>query len=110
MKIIFSFFICMFFSIVSFAQQNEYKCYPTNWWVGMKWNKVQVMVHGDKIADNFPMIKMGPNGVKLAPGVNLTQINRVENPNYIFLDIVIDAECKAMKIYFSFFKKYKPSI
>ena len=38
------------------AQQVAYKCYPTNWWTGMKWNKVQVMVHGDKIADNFPMI------------------------------------------------------
>ena len=58
--------------ITSYAQQNEYKCYPTNWWVGMKWNKLQVMVHGDKIADNFPMIKMGPKGVKLATGVYLT--------------------------------------
>jgi glycosidase len=104
MRIIFSFFICMFFAIVSFAQQNEYKCYPTNWWVGMKWNNVQIMVHGDKIADDFPVIKMGPNGIKLAPGVNLTRINRVENPNYIFLDIAIGATAKPCKFTFPFLK------
>ncbi len=81
------------FSQVSIGQAN-YSCYPTHWWVGMKWNKLQVMVHGDKIADNFPMIKMGPTGVKLATGVNLVKINRVENPNYIFLDLVIAPTAK----------------
>jgi glycosidase len=70
----------------------------------MKWNKVQVMVNGDKIADHFPMIKMGPKGVKLATGVNLVQINRVENPNYIFLDLVIDASAKPGKFSFPFVK------
>ena len=72
----------------------------------MKWNKLQIMVHGDKVADKFPMIKMGPEGVKLATGVRLVKINRVENPNYIFLDITIDANCKAGQVYFSFFKRY----
>ena len=48
---------------------QEVKVYPTHWWAGMKWNKLQVMVHGEKIAEQFPMIKMGPEGVKLATGV-----------------------------------------
>ncbi|MEO5890342.1 MAG: alpha-amylase family glycosyl hydrolase [Ferruginibacter sp.] len=87
----------------SFAQ-DEIKCYPTNWWTGMKWNKVQVMVHGDKIADHFPMIKMGPNGVKLATGVSLVKINRVENPNYVFLDLVISPAAKPGKFNFPFLK------
>ena len=104
MRKVFSFFIFICFTTVSFAQRNDYKCYPTNWWAGMKWNKLQIMVHGDKIADNFPMIKMGPNGVKLATGVNLTKINRVENPNYIFLDLVIDATAKPGKFTFPFLK------
>lgn len=86
------------------AQTTDVKCYPTHWWTGMKWNKLQVMVHGDKIADNFPMIKMGPNGIKLATGVSLTKINRVENPNYIFLDLVIDATAKPGKFTFPFLK------
>jgi neopullulanase len=84
--------------------QKQINVYPTNWFTGMKMNKVQLMVHGDKIADNFPMIKMGPNGMKLATGVNLTGINRVENANYIFLDIAIDATAKPGKFSFSFLK------
>ena len=90
-----------------FAQTETIKCYPTNWWTGMKWNKVQVMVHGDKIADKFPMIKIGPNGIKLATGVSLLKINRVENPNYIFLDLVIDATAKPGKFTFPFLKNIK---
>ena len=91
-KILLSFFF-FFFIVTAFAQE-KYNCYPTHWWAGMKWNKLQIMVHGKNVAGNFPMIKMGPDGVKLATGVRLTKINRVENPNYIFLDLVIDANAK----------------
>ncbi|HMI77364.1 MAG TPA: alpha-amylase family glycosyl hydrolase, partial [Ferruginibacter sp.] len=52
----------------------------------------------------FPMIKMGPGGVKLATGVSLLKIDRVENPNYIFLDLVIDANAKPGKFSFPFVK------
>ena len=95
---------CLLLICLSTFAQKDYTCYPTNWWAGMKWNKVQVMVHGDKMADNFPIIKMGPAGVKLAPGVNLVKINRVENPNYIFLDLILDATAKPGKFSFPFVK------
>ena len=105
------FIVCnLFLANICFAQNNDaYKCYPTNWWSGMKWNKLQIMVHGKKVADNFPMIKMGPEGVKLATGVRLTKINRVENPNYIFLDIAIDATAKPGKFNFPFLKNMELS-
>src|SRR6478752_5531488 len=93
-----------FLITLSLFAQTNYTCYPTNWWTGMKWNKVQVMIHGDKIADHFPMIKMGPKGVKLATGVNLMMINRVENPNYVFLDLSIDATAKPGKFTIPFVK------
>lgn len=80
------------------------KVYPTHWWTGMKWNKVQVMVHGEKIAEQFPMIKMGAAGIKLATGVRLMKINRVENPNYVFLDLSIDATARPGKFKFPFLK------
>ena len=70
----------------------------------MKWNKIQIMVHGDKVVDYFPMIKMGPSGVKLATGVYLTKINRVENPNYVFLDLTINADARPGKFSFPFLK------
>ena len=107
MKKIFISYFLLLSSCFIYAQIGDIKLYPTHWWPGMKWNKVQVMVHGDKIADKFPMIKMGPGGVKLGTGVNLTKINRVENPNYIFLDLVIDASAKPGKFTFPFLKDIK---
>jgi len=105
MKRIFVTVISILLFVNVFAQSTDgYKCYPTNWWVGMKMNKIQVMVHGDKVADHFPMIKMGETGVKLTTGVRLAAINRVENPNYVFLDIIIDAEAKPGKFNFPFLK------
>jgi hypothetical protein len=103
MKKIFGIYLLLFIANYA-AAQTAYKIYPTNWWTGMKMNKIQVMVHGDKIADHFPMIKMGPKGMKLATGVSLLMINRVENPNYVFLDIVIDATAKPGKFNFPFVK------
>ena len=102
------FFTILLFPFFAFTQ-NEINFYPTHWWAGMKWNKLQIMVHGKKVADNFPMIKMGPDGVKLATGVKLTKINRVENPNYIFLDISIDATARPGKFSFPFLKNMELS-
>jgi neopullulanase len=99
--IILVYIFCIHFSCFA---QNNVKCYPANWWTGMKWNKVQVMIHGEKIADHFPMIKIGTSGIKLATGVRLVKINRVENPNYIFVDLVIDANAKPFKFNFPFVK------
>ncbi|HEV8082765.1 MAG TPA: alpha-amylase family glycosyl hydrolase [Chitinophagaceae bacterium] len=108
MKKIATFLIFNFsFLIVLFSQTANIKCYPTNWWAGMKWNKLQVMLHGDKISEKFPMIKMGPGGVKLATGVRLLKIDRVENPNYVFLDLRIEATAKPGKFSFPFLKDIK---
>jgi len=95
---------CLLLICLGVLAQEGYNCYPTHWWTGMKWNKLQIMIQGDKIADHFPMIKMGPAGVKLATGVNLVKINRVENPNYIFLDLVIGAGAKPGNFNFPFLK------
>jgi len=98
------FSVLIFFWVCLTLSAQAIKCYPTNWWVGMKWNKIQIMVHGDKVVDYFPMIKMGPSGVKLATGVYLTKINRVENPNYVFLDLTINADARPGKFSFPFLK------
>jgi glycosidase len=95
-------FCFLLFTYSSFSQSVN--IYPTHWWTGMKWNKVQLMVHGEKIAEQFPMIKMSAAGVKLATGVKLMKINRVENPNYIFLDLTIDASAKPGKFKFPFLR------
>ena len=72
----------------SFAQQTNYKCYPTNWWTGMKWNKLQVMIHGDAIAN-------AGNGFSITyPGIKLDKISKAENANYVFLDVTIAPAAK----------------
>ena len=75
-------------SYFSFGQSEGYNCYPTNWWAGMKWNKVQVMIHGDAIAN-------AAHGYTINyPGVKILKVNKVENVNYVFLDLDIAASAK----------------
>ncbi len=87
-KILLLLLITISISGFTLAQNNTYTCYPGNWWVGMKWNKVQVMVHGNSIGQwsNSISIKY--------PGVKLEKINKVENENYVFLDLSIAAYAK----------------
>lgn len=83
---IFSVACFIFFSLAVIAQPDGYKCYPTNWWTGMKWNKVQVMIHGDNI---------GAGAISfIYPGVKLVKVNKAENPNYLFVDLLIAATAK----------------
>ncbi|MGZ8517465.1 MAG: glycoside hydrolase family 13 protein [Chitinophagaceae bacterium] len=82
-----------------FAQPN---LYPTNWWVGMKNPKLQLMIHQENISNQIPMYKLSASGMKLAEGVTLKMIHRVENPNYVFLDLVIDKNANPGERTFSF--------
>ena len=60
---------------------------PTNWYVGMKNPKLQLLVYGKNIKDCDVKINY--------QGVTLEKINKVENPNYLFLDLNIAPETKA---------------
>lgn len=65
----------------SFAQ-TKYDLYPANWWIGMKYNKIQVMIHGQDVATH--------TGFAVNyPGVTLTKVNRFTNKNYVVLDMTI---------------------
>lgn len=67
-------------SIPVVAQGLE--CYPTNWWVGMKNPRLQVMLHEENIGKS--VISLGKY-----PGVQLVKVTTAENPNYVFLDLLI---------------------
>jgi glycosidase len=78
--------VCLFLLIASsaFAQIPALeRIEPANWWVGMKNNKLQLIVHGNQIATRNVTINY--------PGVSLLKANKVENPNYLFLDLEISA-------------------
>lgn len=88
MKNLFSLFYITAFVIpcVCFAQTTD--VYPTNWWAGMKYNKLQLLVHDS--TQNF-----SKQSVTIAyPGILLTKINRLENSHYLAIDITITANAK----------------
>lgn len=88
MKKITFFILATFYFCSNLSAQNaSYHCYPTNWWTGMKWNKVQIMIHGNDIGN-------GDTYLINYPGVKLEKINKVENKNYVFLDINITSSAK----------------
>lgn len=75
--------------------QTSYTAYPTNWWTGMKWNKVQVMIHGKDI---------GTKQIDIRPyaGVSISKVNKAENPNYVFVDLNISNDAKPGKLVFTY--------
>ncbi len=86
MRKLYLFIIGIAFSINIFAL-NVDRVEPTFWWVGMKNPTVQLMVHGQEI-----------NGAEITlnyPGVKIKTISRLENPNYVFIDLLISPEAKA---------------
>ena len=85
LSILFLFFISYLFS---------QDVYPTHWWVGMKNQSLQLLIHAKDIAGMIPNAKLPTNGTKLADGVLLKAIHRFENPNYVSLDLLIDKNAK----------------
>jgi len=54
---------------------------PASWWVGMKHSRIELMVHGDAIGALQPRLAR--------PGVNVTDVRRVANSNYLFVTLEI---------------------
>lgn len=76
------FFLIVFSLQVSFAQSLQVsKVEPPNWWSGMKYNRVQLMVYGQ----NLEGVKASFNSPKL----KVVKINKSENPSYAFIDVDI---------------------
>ncbi|MDR6843234.1 glycoside hydrolase family 13 protein [Pseudoxanthomonas sacheonensis] len=56
---------------------------PASWWVGMKHSRVELMVHGNAIGPLQPRLSR--------PGVTVIDVQRVANPNYLFVTLEIAA-------------------
>jgi len=75
---------------------------PPFWWVGFKQPKLQILVHGSRIAGYTPKIDF--------PGVVIKKVIRTKSPNYLFIDVVIAPKTKAGKFNISFIKAGSPDI
>ena len=88
MKKLLALYSCFILFITVSAQPVSIKRIdPTNWWVGMKYNKVQLLVYGPGAGSLNYSISY--------PGVQLLKTHRVENANYAFLDVNIAPTAKA---------------
>jgi len=78
------------------AAQSISRVEPLNWWVGMDNKNLQLMVYGNNIGDAEVKVSYA--------GVTLVKVNKVENKNYLFIDLLIDKGAKAgtFNIYFTF--------
>jgi glycosidase len=81
--------IALFISFEGFAI-DFYGVYPSNWWVGMKENKLQLMLYGENVA-KFEKVTIN------YPGISVQKISRLESPNYLFADLVILPQAKPGK-------------
>ena len=60
---------------------------PMHWWVGMKHKELQLMVHGERIADLDVHL--------VYPGVRLKSLEKSDNPNYLFINLEVAPTAKA---------------
>ncbi|MFN8354911.1 MAG: glycoside hydrolase family 13 protein [Spirosomataceae bacterium] len=79
----------------SVGAQTIERVEPQNWWIGMKYNTVTLLIYGHQIGDLQPTIAY--------KGVQLVKKETVENKNYLFLTLHIQPTAKAgvVKIRFS---------
>ena len=102
MKKNFAFFILIFIIHLSFGQHVE--IYPTNWWVSMKHNKVQLLIRSDH--DEFNNEKVLIN----YPGVTITNTHKFENEKYLAVDVTISSTAKPGTVNIEFVNNGKTTI
>jgi len=83
----------------AWAQSKFDHVEPMFWWTGMKNPKLQLLIHGKNIAGYSARLDY--------PGVKLLELHKVENPNYLFLDLEIAPEAKAGKFPITFLENGK---
>jgi len=82
---IFSILTALFISLSVFAQTSIQRIDPPNWWVGMKTNKVNLLVNGKDV-------KLVTEVKSSLPSVKILGFKPLENPDYLLLSIEIGME------------------
>ncbi len=86
----------LFLSQALYAQQIH-RMEPASWWIGMQNPELQLLVHGDKIANYTPSVKH--------KGVKIVKTHKVENLNYLFIDLKIEKNATAGDVTIDFASK-----
>jgi neopullulanase len=86
-KLKMSVLLLTFFCVVNAHAQIMYNTYPANWWIGMKYNKIQLMIRGEGVGTHTGFTTR-------YPGVTISKVNRFANKNYVILDMTVAPTAK----------------
>ncbi len=99
-KTLFLIFLYFVASLSSFSQEITLKrVEPPFWWTGFKNPELQVLVYGKNIGKTDPSV--------FAPGIELKLVHVMDNPNYLFLDIIISKNAEPGSFPIAFYKDGK---
>ncbi len=93
------FLAALLVSIHAFSQYA--KLYPSNWYTGMRWNKVQILVRGEYEGFKNEKVRIQ------YPGVTLDKISTFENGKYFALDLTITSSAKPGNVPIEFIQGVK---
>lgn len=79
-------FICFILTLSANAFAQSIDVYPANWWSGMKYRSVQLMLHADHDLSKAISIKY--------PGIAVKKITQPSNRHYVFIDIEMSPSVK----------------
>ena len=97
------FFLAVFISPIKSSETYRIDhLEPPFWWAGMAENKLQLMVHGKNISDLEPEF--------FHPGIEIKQVHRLSNPNYLFIDLFLSEEAIPGEFEIIFNKEGRPKI
>jgi len=89
--------LVLFFCFTGFSQNFTIdKIEPPNWWIGMKWDTVQLMVYGE----NFEGVRVSSSNDEL----KILNVQSLDNSTYLFVDIFIPEDLKSGNYKLKFYK------
>ncbi|MFN3303971.1 MAG: glycoside hydrolase family 13 protein [Roseateles sp.] len=87
MKTLITLATALFMTLPTLAAEATLRVEPPNWWVGMRDNSLQLMIHAPGVADAQPALAP-------YPGVTLKRSHRAASPNYLFVDLAVAPDAK----------------
>ncbi|HOK51271.1 MAG TPA: glycoside hydrolase family 13 protein [Bacteroidales bacterium] len=75
---------------------------PSSWWIGMYNPELMLMAYGNQIGLTEPQINI--------PGVVVTEVKKVDNPNYLFIFLRIDSTARPGKYTITFVDKKRKQV
>src|SRR3712207_5916597 len=70
---------------------DSLQVYPSHWWTGMVNPKLQLMLYGKNISSAAATVKIA------YPGVRVDKVSRVDNSNYLFIDLTVTTAARPGK-------------